>query len=189
MKNSKLLVYLILILITYLPLDYFNILTRLNINIKNLNLEIINILVIIILYIITFNFIDSKQLKKEQNKVEISKIIFKSIYETCIENLELYTDEIIKDYIVPKCDFNKTINEDKFMFDLINQPFQNEKIISELLKDGVISKNKYENYLKSKESYVSYLTKRIILFDKPDFENEKEEVLLELKNSIALLKN
>lgn len=188
MKNNKRFLYLILMLIMYLLLDYFNVLTRIGINIKNVNLELFNIFVVIILYISTFYFIDKKQIEKENNKVEVSKLILKSVYEMCLENIELYDDKVINKNIVPKCDFDKTIFEDEFMSKLLNQPFQSENILLELLKDGSVPKDIYEEYLTCKESYISYLSKRIMLFDRPELSmNAKDSTISILKKSLASL--
>lgn len=140
MKNRKLIRFLFLIFIVYMILDYINILTKVGINVKNINLEILNIFIVIALYMTTFYFIDRKQMEKEKNKNEIANIILKNIYEMCLDNIHTYNDDIINNYIVPNCNFDKLIYKDEYMSNLLNQPFQNENIIYDLLKDGIISK-------------------------------------------------
>ncbi|MCB2828733.1 hypothetical protein [Streptococcus dysgalactiae] len=132
-------------------LDYLNLLSKIGLNINKINLDVLNILIIIVLYVTTFILIDHKQLEKEKNKIETFKLVLKGIYESCLENIDLYTDEIIEKYIAPKCDFNKVLNEDRYFYNLVHQPFQNEAMLHELLKDGVISTKLYEDYLECKK--------------------------------------
>lgn len=82
--------------------------------------------------------IDHKQIEKEKN--EIANIILKNIYEMCLDNIHIYNDDIINNYIVPNCNFDKLIYEDEYMSNLLNLPIQNKNIIYDLLEDGIISK-------------------------------------------------
>ena len=185
MKNRKIIRFLFLIFIVYMILDYINILTKVGINVKNINLEILNIFIVIALYMTTFYFIDRKQMEKEKNKNEIANIILKNIYEICLDNIYIFNDDIINNYIVPNCNFDKLIYEDEYMSNLLNQPFQNENIIYDLLKDGIISKKLYENYLVCKKNYREYITIRIMFYDKPELSKDKKiDVISELRNSL-----
>lgn len=133
----------------------------------------------------TFYFIDRKQIEKEKNKNEIANIILKNIYEICLDNIHICNDDIINNYIVPNCNFDKLIYEDEYMSNLLNQPFQNENIIYDLLKDGIISKKLYENYLVCKKNYREYITIRINFYDKPELSKDKKiDVISELRNSL-----
>lgn len=188
MDNRKKTLSLVVTLVIYLLLDYWNLLSKIGLNINRINLDVLNILIIIVLYVTTFILIDHKQLEKEKNKIETSKLVLKGIYENCLDNIDLYTDEIIKKHIVPKCNFDKIINEDTYFYNLVHQPFQNEPMLLELLKDGVISTKLYEDYIKCKRNYIDYVVTRITFFENAELSTEyKNKTLSILNQSLSKL--
>jgi hypothetical protein len=162
---------LILIIASLVILDYINIPSFLGLRMSNINWDFcmgfLNITVVIILYLITFRTLDARSIEREINKKEVSILLIKQCYQEILDYIDWLNQETVEKIIVPKMDFNSTNN--KILDNLQNSPFQNEDIIIDLVKDGQITKNLLEGYLKLKVKYRKYLNMRITFYDAPHY--------------------
>lgn len=167
--KEKSIVILLVVYISLVLLDYMQIPSLLGFDISNINCDfcmgVLNVIVVVILYIFTYKTIDRREAEKEHNKKNISKLFMKDCYKECLEYIEMLNQSVIKDYIVSKIDFNSSSNT--IIINLQNSPFANENIIMDLVKDGQLSTNQINDYLKIKRKYRQYIQMRIIVFDAP----------------------
>ncbi|WP_270774668.1 hypothetical protein [Streptococcus anginosus] len=180
-KQIFLVVILFVVLVT---IDYLNIL-----NIKKIDLNffvgLLNIVCIIILFLISYHTLDRISKEKEKNKREIASILASDTYNQISFMIDrILTDDIVKNNIVPKIDFN-AYGEHEIITNLKKEPFKNERQLYSLIADGQFNEKDFLEYLKIKNLYFSYLTMRIIFFDNPEYyEPIKEELLGKLKKSL-----
>jgi hypothetical protein len=162
---------LILIIAGLVIFDYINLPSLLGFEMSNINWDfcmgILNIIVVIVLYLITFRTLDARTIEREINKKEVSILLIEQCYQEILDYIDWLNQETVEKIIVPKIDFNSTNN--KILDNLQNSPFQNEEIIIDLAKDGQITKNLLETYLKFKVKYRKYLNMRITFYDAPHY--------------------
>lgn len=194
MKNNKKII--LLNLVFFIPLILLSFLMGVWIknesNLYNWDLVslIVSNLVVIELFIITFILIDNRNLKKEINKEKIAARMIVLTYENCKKYIELLTTDIIKAYIIPKCDFKKTtLEKENLIFqNLKNAPFTYESQLLDFAKEGIITTEIFDDYIKLKNLYSSYVEIRLTFFDASelytplkeeleDFIRNKKEVL------------
>lgn len=141
--------------------------TLCGIDMSNINLDFwvqtVNVIVVIMLYLFTYKILDERTVQRENNKKEISMLLINDCYKECKKYLELLDQETVEKYIVPKIDFNSTDN--MLIRNLQNAPYANENVILDLVKDGQVTKQQIDCYLKIKEKFQQYITTRITFFD------------------------
>ena len=129
--------------------DYFNLSKYVNINVSNFNLDgislIIGNLVVVALFLLTYFLIDARSVKKEANKRNIALVILKSTYASCKEMAIIFEDEDSRTKAAQKCDFNKVIHEDKVMMRYLNIPFEENDMVLEFTKDGILSAEEFKH--------------------------------------------
>ena len=80
------------------------------------NFEIASLIItntiVIILFITTYLLIDSRNLIKEENKQCTAQILLTQSFAECYNSINVFTPEVIEKYVVPKCNFNQTSNQD-----------------------------------------------------------------------------
>ena len=161
-------------------LDYMNLPSSfLGLKTSNMNWDFymgsLNVIAVVVLYVITCNVLDQREIKKEKNKNEISAILMKNCYEECNYYIKMLNKEMVEKHIIPKIDFNST--NPTIMINIQNDPFKNEGIIMDLVKDGQITKQQITSYLNIKQKFSQYVTMRITFFDAPYiYEPLKEEL-------------
>lgn len=188
MKNKTSLfkkVYLLLLIpIILIILDFLNVPSHI-FDMKRINwafsMGIINSTVIISLYIITYIILDKRTMEKEQNKRNICILLIRKAFEEAKSQVELLDAEFVKKYFVPKVDFNTILVNDEMFIQVSNIPFQNDKLILELAKDGQISEEILDGYFKVKASYKSFINLSVTLFDVEGMnEQMKNKVLVNI---------
>ncbi len=172
MKNNKIIKYIIItcfIILVYLVADFYNIFNFIT---KELNFEafaiLVNAIVVVFVFLITYSLVNKKTFEQEQessnNKRNLLNIILKETYKHCIDNLDiLNNDEMLKQYIIPKVDFNSS--NDKITENLKTLPFQNEKHIIDLFSSGIADYNIIKEYFEIKKLYQKYVNMKITFFD------------------------
>lgn len=152
-------------------LDYKNIPSFLGFDMSNINwdfcLGALNGIVVVALYMITYKTIDRRTVERERNKKDISILFIKECYTECLEFIEILNQEIIEKYVVPKMNFNGTLSNNPIITNLQVNPFANESIIMDLLKDGQLTINQINSYLKIRQKYKQYINMRTTFFDAP----------------------
>ena len=104
----------------------------------------------------------------------------------------MLNEENVKEYIIPKMDFNSTNPE--IITNLKNAPFTNENIIMDLVKNGEITEELISDYFIIKRKYSSYISIRIPCYDAPHtYEKLRIDLLefidLEIKKLNVLKEN
>lgn len=166
--------------------DYINFPSVLGLEMSNLNgdflMGIINTVIVVVLYYFTYKIVDERTIQREKNKNEISKLLIRECYNECLDYIQFLNQDTVKQYIVPKIDFNST-NDNRIMNNLQNAPFLNESTIFDLVKDGQIEKSQIEGYLKIKSKFRQYINMRIIFFDSIQHYEPLKLELCEIINS------
>lgn len=168
MKKNITVSIIIFIILTAIAvvLDYFNLIGVDKINWDFISL-FINNAIVVLLYYLTFCLIDKRTITKESNQNKVAQVMMLETYKRIKENIEIWTPELVRKYIVPKVDFNKT--NDPYMEKIKNVPFQYDDYIFEFAKNGVISDRDFSTYIKIKSEYERFINMTISLFDAPDF--------------------
>lgn len=154
----------------YILFDLFNIPSKMGLTVSNLNNDILGIVtsavVALIIYFISYNEIDDRKLKREDNSRNTAKVLMINTYMECLDNLKLVNDkQLVKKYIVPKVDFDKTDAENKVVRNLQTLPFESFNAIMQLSKDGFIEKSTFNAYLSIKKEFNFVISSKITFFD------------------------
>ena len=184
----------IITIIIILVMDYFNIFYLISSKLNSSFLEIIiNNIVIITVFIVTYFLIDKRNMKKESeernNQEYVLRQLLMETYNECKKVIELLDrDEILRKYVIPKVDFNKTDADNVVIINLQNAPFKYDNIIMELFKEGIFSTSNLPNYLKIKREYQGYISNKISFFDDKELlEDNKEKIIKNLELEYRLL--
>lgn len=172
------------LILLFVLLDYINLPTLCGIDMSNINLDFwvqaANVIVVIMLYIFTYKILDERAVHREKNKNEISMMLINDCYKECKRYLEMLDQETVEKYIVPKIDFNSSNNV--IISNLQNAPYSNENVILDLVKDGQVTRQQIDCYLKIKEKFQQYFTTRIIFY-------KTEEIYGPLKHELCNMIN
>ena len=194
-KITKIIAISILSIILYIILDFVNILSLLSIPAENLNKDVLSLIVnstiVILLYIISYYLIDKKSITKDKNKTTVANILIIKTMEECKDSIKLLNQtQMVKKYIVPKVDFNKTDNENKVVYNIQNYPFDTYDDVFSLAKDGYVNKEIFNMYLDIRKEYRFIVSSKITFFDKDEIQKtpDQEELfsLLDEKESKLL---
>ena len=184
----------IITIIIILVMDYFNIFYLISSQLNSSFLEIIiNNIVIITVFIVTYFLIDKRNMKKESEKRNNQEYVLRQLlmetYNECKKIIELLDrDEILRKYVVPKVDFNKTDADNVVIINLQNAPFKYDNLIMELFKEGIFSTSNLPNYLKIKREYQGYISNKISFFDDKELlEDNKKKIIKNLELEYRLL--
>ena len=184
----------IITIIIILVMDYFNIFYRISSQLNSSFLEIIiNNIVIITVFIVTYFLIDKRNMKKESEKRNNQEYVLRQLlmetYNECKKIIELLDrDEILRKYVVPKVDFNKTDADNVVIINLQNAPFKYDNLIMELFKEGIFSTSNLPNYLKIKREYQGYISNKISFFDDKELlEDKKKTIIKNIKLQYSIL--
>ena len=184
----------IITIIIILVMDYFNIFYRISSQLNSSFLEIIiNNIVIITVFIVTYFLIDKRNMKKESEKRNNQEYVLRQLlmetYNECKKIIELLDrDEILRKYVVPKVDFNKTDADNVVIINLQKAPFKYDNLIMELFKEGIFSTSNLPNYLKIKREYQGYISNKISFFDDKELlEDNKKKIIKNLELEYRLL--
>lgn len=184
----------IITIIIILVIDYFNMFYLISSKLNSSFLEIIiNNIVIITVFIVTYFLIDKRNMKKESEKRNNQEYVLRQLlmetYNECKKIIELLDrDEILRKYVVPKVDFNKTDADNVVIINLQNAPFKYDNLIMELFKEGIFSTSNLPNYLKIKREYQGYISNKISFFDDKELlEDNKKKIIKNLELEYRLL--
>lgn len=187
-KKDKIYILMpIVFFILYGLLDYINISSILKIKINNINMDLLSIffdsLVVIILYIVTYFHIDKKRILKDANSEKVANVLMRQTYLECLDNLKLINNkQMLKEFIVPKVDFDKTDSENKVVVNLQNLPFKSYDNLMNLAISGYVSENRLDKYLWIKKEYAYIISIKITFYD---LEVPKNKVQREMLDDIT----
>lgn len=190
-KGIKHILLVIGLFILFVILDLINLPTLIGIDILNINMDFFGILfdalIVLILYIISYYYIENRQLEKDENSKNTALVLMRKTYEECKSNLELLENkEMVKRFIIPKIDGNKTDTENKIISNLQTLPFSSFDSIMTLSVNGYIMKNELEEYLEIKKDYQRLISYKITFYD---LENPITKDQKEMYNHIKFLES
>ncbi len=148
----------------YFGLDYFNIPTLLGINITNINLELAALIVgntvVIGLFLITYLLIDKQQLKKEKNQKKSAYLMLKDTYSQFQVTVEIFCGSEFRNNF---CSFENTkeLFEDVEKVQVLKYVFENEEILIDFIKTGILHPDFYETYIDIKLGLSAFLSAAI----------------------------
>ena len=132
--------------------------------------------IVIVLYLISYYYVDNKENKKEINSRNTAVISLIKIYKECDYLLQLLDNKyVVKQYVVPKVDFNST--NDIMINSFKNNPFSLSNTILELSINGFITKEELNQYLFIKQEYQYLADAKITFFDLENPQNESQRIL------------
>lgn len=182
-----------LVLVGVFAVDYFNVFSRLGLNIKNINWDAITLIagniVVILLFVITYFIVDSRSIQKDKNQLMTAYLTLVGIYERCKDMVDIFSQEDLRTRAAQKCDGDKLLHEDKSHMHFLNYPFENESIVYEFAGAGILSKTIFSEFITIKKHYQKYINVAIIFYDHYDqFKPLEAEVSKELTTALETLK-
>lgn len=125
-----------------------------------------NAIVVVVLYAITYLALDKRQIQKEKNSKEMADLLLLNTYRSCYDSLSFICDsEFAKRYIVPKADFNKTIQDDDIIKNICNSPFRTNDNILRLAESGYVEKETLQKYLTIQNDFKYWSSTKIAFYD------------------------
>ena len=205
-KYKNIVMFLIVGFCLYILFDHFNIPSKIGLTVSNLNNDILGIAtsaeVAFIIYFISYNEMDDRKIKREENSRNTAKALLINTYIECLDNLKLVNDkQIVKEFIVPKVNFDKTDSENKVVRNLQTLSFETLEIVMQFSKEGFIEKSVLETYFSIKKEYNFVISSKITFFDIDEAEellpitygdllSEKYKSLIDnIKNAIEKIKS
>lgn len=158
-------------------LDILNVPSKIGIN-TNINIDVWDIFisnsVVILLFTITFLLFDRRNLEKDRLATYAGIVLLIEVYNSCQSFYHIFDALINNGEIEPD---GQTFNEKTIEY-IENTPFANSEKIFDLLTEGFISKESYEQYSKIKKCY------GIVVFSFCDLPNGKELAKIALKTLV-----
>ena len=175
MKKFKIWLWLPLVIIVFiaiLAIDYFDLPSKLGLDVANMNMSLVGIVagafITLSLFIITYYLIDQWNVRKNKNKQEIAMHVLKETYSTCKEDLKMIDDPTVLNALVKHTDFNKANDETSPSVRYAKVPFANESILMQLCTEGIVSAQQLECYLNLKTEYRKHCEMQVTFFDAPE---------------------
>ncbi len=170
----------IAVLLLILGIDYYNVLSFITSKLNYNYLSIfIGTITTIYLFWITYYLIDKKisdnEKEKKNNKQNALLLMLSETYKSCEDSLKTFNDDIMLiKYIVPKVDFNATI--DPFIEQQKSYVFKYDNKILELVSDGVVDKKILKQYINIRDTFGHYINMKVTLFDidSPKYNGDKK---------------
>lgn len=128
------------------------------------------------MFVISFFYIDNRQNEKDANARDTVDVLLSKTYDECLSNIKfLDNKEVVRKYIIPKIDGDKTDSENKVVNNLQTLPFESFDTIIDLAKNGYVDKSKLSQYLDIKKDYQHLISVKITFYDlvKPESADQK----------------
>lgn len=192
-KAVKITILYFLFIIIFLALDYCNIFSNITIRINSHYLSIfIGALTTIYLFLIAYYLIDKRindnNFEMKTNKQNALYIMLYETYDECKKSIELLKDEIIlKKYIVPKVNFNNTL--DPIIERQKSFVFKYDSKILDFVSDGIVEKGILKEYINIKQMFNHYINLKVAFFDINDVKYKAEKKAIEVRENLKTLEN
>lgn len=182
----------VILLISYLIIDYFNIPTALGIDISRINIDllgnVINAVIAIFVFVSGYCLIDRWNVKRVNNQKAIAESVLHSIYKNCLLYVECLDQPQIVKTLIEQTDFNKKYNSlgDPSPYMRYAQiPFTSESSLLSYFQDGILDKESFDTYQSIKQVFTNYVFARVNFFDAPEeYETMRSEAVQLLKEQL-----
>ena len=182
----------VILLISYLIIDYFNIPTALGMDISRINIDllgnVINAVIAIFVFVSGYCLIDRWNVKKVNNQKAIAESVLHSIYKNCLLYVEHLDQPQIVKTLIEQTDFNKRYNDldDPSPYMRYAQiPFTSESSLLSYFQDGILDKESFDTYQSIKQVFTNYVFARVNFFDAPEeYETMRSEAVQLLKEQL-----
>lgn len=166
----------------YVILDYLNVPQILGLSSNRINMDFfdvfLNSVIVVVLYITTYYFVDRRQIQKDSNAKDTADVLLLCTYKECLDNLRMvWNPNWVREYIVPKVDGNKPMNENRIISNLQNFPFSSKSEVLELSKGGYVEKNVLINYFQIQKEYKHIISMKITFFDLTNPQTAEQQAL------------
>lgn len=129
---------------------------------------------VIIIFFMTYCLLNKREIKKEKNKEEIVTEMIKRTYDNCKNQIAYLTPQLIEKYAIPKLNNDKPLRSEPLYKSIVSSVFVFNNEITEFMTNGVLSKDKYIDYITLKDLFESYLNLFITFYDAPEIYHEFE---------------
>ena len=172
----------VLLFALYMILDYLNVSQLLGLSSNRINMDFfdvfLNSVIVVVLYIVTYYFVDRKQIQKDANAKDTADVLMLYTYKECLDNLRmLWHPKWKEEYIIPKVDGNKPINENRIVANIQNLPFASKDEILELSKGGYIEKEVLDRYLHIHKEYIYAVAMLITFYDLTNPQTDEQRAM------------
>ncbi len=176
---------------TILLLSIFDIPSKIGLNCNDINWGIqgtlIGAVITIGLFVLTYLLIQRRDIKRQRNKQEIAALLLKETYHDCKKGLEVFKLSYYRELTTEKNDENKKLIG-SYAERFAESSFQNETIIMDLCKDGVISSEQLKTYFMVKTFYLQHFTVSIAMPDNTKLhEGTRELAEQKIEEAIKLI--
>ena len=166
MKKRIIISIIMFIIITAIAgiLDYSNCMGGININWSFMSIFIGNGITVL-LYYITFCALNKRSIAKDENQAKIAYAMIKETCKVMKENIGIWTPDMVRSYVIPKINLNGNLSDDPIIINIYQVAFQFDEHIFEFAKEGIISDEVFEAYVRVKREYKSFISMTITFFD------------------------
>ena len=165
----------VILLISYLIIDYFNIPTALGMDISRINVDllgnVINAVIDILVLVSGYCLIDRWNVKRVNNQKAIAESILHSIYKNCLLYVECLDQPQIVKALIEQTDFNKRYNildDPSPDMRYAQIPFTSESSLLSYFQNGILDKESFDTYQSIKQAFTNYVFVRVTFFDAPE---------------------
>jgi hypothetical protein len=165
----------VILLISYLIIDYFNIPTALGMDISRINVDllgnVINAVIAIFVFVSGYCLIDRWNVKRVNNQKAIAESILHSIYKNCLLYVECLDQPQIVKALIEQTDFNKRYNildDPSPDMRYAQIPFTSESSLLSYFQNGILDKESFDTYQSIKQAFTNYVFVRVTFFDAPE---------------------
>lgn len=162
-------------------LDYYDVLSKNNIDIWRINIDfwstLISSAIVIALYIITYVLIDKRRIKQEENKRNVANLLLRKIYSECLDDIKRMESKDYRIAMASKINFDNSIGDEPVYQQLMDSPFDNHEMILSFAKEGVIKAETLEKYLNVKREFRVFIIASMTFYD-------RYEIAIKLKGEL-----
>ena len=160
----------------YLIVDYFNVPSKF-FNIKNINTSFNNNAITMLIFMMTYLLINKKNIEKNnqdmQQRNNPREIALATLVDMCkeckdiINIIRTFDDEL----------FAAVNNNEVILKYYTDYPFKYSDIIYNFAKNGIITKDEYNQFMVIQRSYKGYVTTKIVNYDKENLKCDESDEL------------
>lgn len=179
----------VILLISYLIIDYFNIPTALGIDISRINIDllgnVLNAVIIIFVFVAGYYLIDCRNIQKQKNQKAIAESLLLSIYKECLLYIEILDQPQIANRLVAQTDFDKhyhELNDPSPHMRYAQIPFMSEPSLLSYFQEGILDRENFDAYQNIKQAFKSYVCFRVIFYNAPERYQIMRKKVIQLLN-------